>query len=710
MAAEDSKLQPRGLPIFRHAALHDARSFRLAKLRGSPTDARISLELSIHSLDDPPEYMALSYTWGPPYQEPGIPTVDNTNPAPEEILCNGCLFWISQNLRDALTTIPPTFLQGFFWIDQLCIDQTNDEEKSSQVTLMGEIYEMTSVVLVWLGPTTSESNLLYWAVEEFGPALSAAFDRDRQQISSIVGPFDPRLYTLLSIGEANLVRQKLTQFIGFVQSIRYFTRIWVMQEVALSSRVRTFCGPDHLNLLELLDLWSYIASNGWVAHLADKGSAIPSFHQMRLLDSSTVWFTLDDKVEKSSDLSDNELHFWKNLKSQLKCFTISFDPLSVSYAWLLRSLCATRQFSCSDSRDKIYSVISLINPELKRKRQPAILSDYRLTAEDVYKSAMASIFLNTGLLDALGMVEDRQPETLPENYPSWVPDFRVQLGVRTALWTWDEVLDGHPFDVSRCGITHKQYYSVCGSVLNCQGHEKFRIEHCFGEDIQSVAESFRFSDLLKFGQTLSRGLDTGLRFEVFWRTLIMDMARNGQIPAPEEMGKQFAQFVAWNCASKFQRLVSAEHELEELAVLFSIVNSDLQPANHLNLGDVLTWIDAFKTGHAASGTAFTEALTKVSILDSLSADYRQAFIRAAPGRQLMVTADGRLVIGALSARPGDEVWVLRNARVLHILRPQTDSRNEYRYIGECYIHGCMHGELVEEPNGPEGLFQKISIV
>lgn len=72
----------------------------------------------------------------------------------------------------------------------------------------------------------------------------------------------------------------------------------------------------------------------------------------------------------------------------------------------------------------------------------------------------------------------------------------------------------------------------------------------------------------------------------------------------------------------------------------------------------------------------------------------------------MITEDGRLVMGTLSAKRGDMVRLLRNARVLHILRPRPKTGNEYHYVGECYSYGSMHSQLLEDPNGPRNHFNE----
>jgi hypothetical protein len=37
------------------------------------------------------------------------------------------------------------------WIDQLCIDQENNDEKGPQIQLMGDIYRTACEVVIWLG-------------------------------------------------------------------------------------------------------------------------------------------------------------------------------------------------------------------------------------------------------------------------------------------------------------------------------------------------------------------------------------------------------------------------------------------------------------------------------------------------------------------------------------------------------------------------------
>lgn len=58
------------------------------------------------------------------------------------------------------------------------------------------------------------------------------------------------------------------------------------------------------------------------------------------------------------------------------------------------------------------------------------------------------------------------------------------------------------------------------------------------------------------------------------------------------------------------------------------------------------------------------------------------------------TANNRLGMGPISTKEGDEVWILDTAAVPFILRQRDDVSRQV--IGECYVHGVMHGEVLEE--------------
>ena len=51
-------------------------------------------------------------------------------------------------------------------------------------------------------------------------------------------------------------------------------------------------------------------------------------------------------------------------------------------------------------------------------------------------------------------------------------------------------------------------------------------------------------------------------------------------------------------------------------------------------------------------------------------------------------------LGPVQMQAGDEVWLLESGTVPYILRPIDGGR--YKYMGEAYVHGIMHGEWLKQ--------------
>jgi hypothetical protein len=92
-------------------------------------------------------YQALSYEWGSLEQPFGI----LVRGAKHEELGHIAL---TKNLFDALGDLHncPDIESKRFWVDQICINQADEEEKGHQVELMASIYRHASRVITYLGP------------------------------------------------------------------------------------------------------------------------------------------------------------------------------------------------------------------------------------------------------------------------------------------------------------------------------------------------------------------------------------------------------------------------------------------------------------------------------------------------------------------------------------------------------------------------------
>ncbi|KAK7740665.1 hypothetical protein SLS53_005133, partial [Cytospora paraplurivora] len=117
---------------------------RCLVLEGATGDADDPLVCSLrdYSLDDEPDFEAISYSWG---------SSDKTH----TIMCDDRPLAITKNLHTVLLQTRLSKQQRILWADAICINQNNPKEKNHQVAMMSRIYSQASKVLICLGPDES---------------------------------------------------------------------------------------------------------------------------------------------------------------------------------------------------------------------------------------------------------------------------------------------------------------------------------------------------------------------------------------------------------------------------------------------------------------------------------------------------------------------------------------------------------------------------
>lgn len=111
---------------------------------GSLEDA-LRGHMRVVDLLDKPDFTALSYVWGAHHSPP------------HEICCDGFNVPITPNCRAALCALRQRFGPITIWVDSICINQQDDQEKASQISLMGNIYSLAATAYIWLGEETQGS-------------------------------------------------------------------------------------------------------------------------------------------------------------------------------------------------------------------------------------------------------------------------------------------------------------------------------------------------------------------------------------------------------------------------------------------------------------------------------------------------------------------------------------------------------------------------
>ena len=95
-------------------------------------------------------YDALSWCWGTEEESAWI-----------SIRKNGTQYAkaVRPTLIAALRALRHSVYDRTIWIDAICIDQCNYEERNHQVEMMAEIYSKADCVRIWLGSRTESSNI-----------------------------------------------------------------------------------------------------------------------------------------------------------------------------------------------------------------------------------------------------------------------------------------------------------------------------------------------------------------------------------------------------------------------------------------------------------------------------------------------------------------------------------------------------------------------
>ena len=133
-------------------------------------------------------YEALSYSWGTDRASRSIEILDNQIRSAQPIH-----LMVRPNLHSALDQLRYRDRPRDLWVDAICINQEDNQEKNLQVPLIPKIYSGAASVCVWLGPTTQDSRL----ARSFISRLLNLDDTDRTIVDERIKEEWPALASLM---------------------------------------------------------------------------------------------------------------------------------------------------------------------------------------------------------------------------------------------------------------------------------------------------------------------------------------------------------------------------------------------------------------------------------------------------------------------------------------------------------------------------------
>jgi hypothetical protein len=588
-------------------------------------------------------YIALSYVWGDsPAREDII-----INEKRKSVSTNLVLFF--QNIRSALLTSGSTqpewaTLPNLIWVDAICINQGDVEERNHQVQLMGRIYTGASVVIAWLGP--------------YDRSLSTAF-RTFRLISSTrrsvnAGPNDAewmRSYPELWLKDLNSSTwtNKAWEAVDKFLRLPNWHRVWILQEMVLATRLWLMAGVETLDYSCLVDV--SIPFLAFQVGLVAKPDFI----------SNALWTMLSAK----GFLNWSSLVYIEQLRSNLK----SSDPQGrqdcLDLIWSTLSLRAT------DPKDKIFGLLGICNYSIN--------PDYSKSAREVY-SEFGKEYIrrrkNLMLLNHAGLGFGTESRL---DLPSWVPDFQAISSEGSSHSIGTGGLDAGCHIVSIASLPKlfvddrdhlHTFGQICDAASAVQPRLGWGSEALFQFCINYVFGREDRPDMTEILQLLTREegplYTTGIpRLQALFQTFLEGVADFYFLDQSlVEFYYRSLCFVALINSRKEWRHVLPDHELLKIFLTKLVQGTAIARYNSLPdkiFTDIYAWVGRIG-GH---------------ILLNLSR------------HSVFQTASGYLGLGPRGMQEDDLVCVLRESSVPVVLR-RLDSH--YIHIGPCFILGLMNGE------------------
>jgi hypothetical protein len=396
------------------------------------------------------------------------------------------------------------------------------------------------------------------------------------------------------------------------------------------------------------------------------------------------------------------------------------DQAGRFYSFIEFLLQLVRAQDAADPRDKIFSILGIIDRLLPPDMEEFSLKpDYSLSTGAAY-TAMASLLLqNLPFLSALSYVEDKSIRRL-EQLPSWVPDYSSERQVQPLILgsQFNASLAERDSSMSPSIISNRLYLhgacfdSVTSVALaggNDSAYQDWQEPTCLAW-LQSI-----FSLLLQLEPLY---VTTESRLEVLWRTLVADMTvqehyqRHKPPPSPEKTADSFKFFLIWLLGGDVLEVGPEDEDtFRELVFTVATLAVAEKSESWRGFSSQLRQYDEIVLASGGSAVAADDEPEHQDVKDVVAGKsqlFTQMFARVCSHRRLFKTSLGFLGFGPASLRLGDQVWMLRGAKVPFALRDRPGT-SEFELMGETYLHGFMYGRMFDERWGLERRILPVAI-
>ena len=563
-------------------------------------------------------FEAVSYVWG-------------SEDKADMILCNGRKLNITENLAKVLRRLRYRQQSRWLWVDAVCINQDDIQEKNHQVKAMARIFTNSTNTLFCLqADPLFESHAK--AVITFYNQIFDAWSRTPEQ-----GPWVYRLFE----------GPNWEHFIRFF-SCEWWRRVWVIQEYGLSVDGVFIYGEEEISRDEVFKVLSSLNTLGPALRVHK------TFRQH------------EDTLNRAYSLI--QIYPGRRRSGQRKDF--------------LDVLKCTRMNSATIRHDYVYALLT--HPSVRDSHIYAVIvePDYSKSLSQVYTETAISIMNETRNLQLLASVvhESEDVDPFKTGFPSWAPQWHIRKRC-TSLGTLPTI----PMDNSNLfsnGIALPKY-EIEGKVLKVIGYAVDQVEDLIGYFPRELFEGYDSS-----GLSVERVVSTAVR-EIFQRIQNYRSPYEGRIPSDLVHGSTVA--LAHTLTAGMRNWVGSTVTDQ----LSAISTEEEDRSHICDFAALMTYGVPRTSDKHSDNFVIRKEIRELKMLSrrgdrpQFLLDMRTALI----DRACFVTSIGLLGVGPRFMKKGDLCCILRGFVAPVILRRLDDS--QYIFVGECYVHGIRPNALAE---------------
>jgi hypothetical protein len=681
---------------FQYSSALPSGSIRLLKFEAAEKSffglqSKPQLSIQAYTFETAPKYSALSYTWGPPRH--GVPGYKRNQMVP--ILLNKQPFLVYPNLMNAIKMLQKNWddFKGqvyHFWADAICINQNDEIEKAIQIDAMDQVYSKAYATLVWLGDKTNKTKIVLDLVDRIAKAGQKLQGRELPYNSPADFP-NELVFKAYSLPYP-LTHPKEWIYLLEFMNLKWFSRLWIVQEVMLSKALYVFWGEQKLDWTSFQSALDFLtvktALSGWLRLL-------PKADEMHKRDEYSDSMKLIKQLELLRAASKD----WKKICTSMnEVFNYGPGSSAITANMLLMSFAvAYRGSEATEPRDKIFGHLGIINSVVQQaKISPCRIqakTSHLLSAVELYQEVVVQVIEETQSLFYLTGTCDGGAAPRMAGLPSWVPDFSLLLSIHK-LQSLSKEKEFHAAEIA--GESPRSDLRVDGKRLFVTGHEFDTVQALIAteEDFSGLDHTSWIARLANYMQ--STGRDS---VDDFWRTIICNTindaynSRWGNIPDFEPfrcyllvtITEAYKMRHEWDIGGRNNHLYS----LKDFHRLESLDRSGIIPRCHhfLELRDSLK---------ARPGVPLTrrgdpnEILKK--LLQARASKFRLALSSGFPTRSCFVSSRGFFLNVPKFTKVGDKIVLVKGSPCPLILRPAQNQEGRWSVIGAAYVHGIMHGQ------------------